>query len=95
MDSEVLEGKSLKLTVKVLDSNNNPLSNKLVFAEIVNFFGQAFPLNYVPDYNGFEFKKLLCPIPGVYLANPDSLDQYTILYPILTNNTGMVTFKNL
>jgi hypothetical protein len=92
------EGRALPWNpvIQVLDINNNPLPNRMVFAKLYSQNG--FPYTY--GYQRFNWaqlnKDLLQPIPGIY--NTDFLNpliQGELMIPILTDANGMVEFEGM
>lgn len=105
--SSVVEGDVFPIqpVIQILDQDNNPLPNKLVFAIKIKEQGKTLPnlyslkdvgkLNILVSMIGYITKELMFPIPGNY--DPNFLDplQSHKFFPIFTNSSGIVTFTNL
>jgi hypothetical protein len=87
--------KPIQATVK--DINGDPVANQIVFASIVGAGpDDLYPMAYPPYIKGQPNKLLVFPIPGVYssdYSNPLSLND--VMYPLVTDSKGQVTFDAL
>ena len=96
---DIFEGEFFKNPplIRVLDINNNPISGKVVFAEIVKIGSKKSKYGLFLKNKFSSTKKLKFSLNGDYYLNTHDFypDSKTFKNPVLTNTNGEVLFKNL